>query len=175
MNENYLKILNDLNHSQRQRIIESNRTRYTISAMSEKIKKDLVLVKFDVKEYLDRLKKYKVNRSPYQNYYDYDLELDFSIDTKNPESINNKIYDDRWYYYKAYHYQKLGLFLRKEVPPFKIRLSHLSQDIIYELNQFDLKNRRFVLKQAISRIFEDINFDLYHDSVSANLGVELVD
>src|SRR5215204_4544636 len=147
MNENYLKILNDLNHSQRQRIIESNRTRYTISAMSEKIKKDLVLVKFDVKEYLDRLKKYKVNRSPYQNY------------------------DDRWYYYKAYHYQKLGLFLRKEVPPFKIRLSHLSQDIIYELNQFDLKNRRFVLKQAISRIFEDINFDLYHDSVSANLGV----
>ena len=23
--------------------------------------------------------------------------------------------------------------------------------------------------------FEDINFDLYHDSVSANLGVELVD
>ena len=109
-----------------------------------------------------------------QYYYDYDNELDFSIDTKDPKSIEKKIYDDRWYYYKAYHYQKLGLFLRKDAPPFKVSLSHLSEEIIYELSQLGKNDRKFVLKQAVGRIFEDINFNLYHDSISANLEVVLV-
>ena len=46
--------------------------------------------------------------------------------------------------------------------------------MIYELSQLDEKDRKFVLKQAVSRIFEDINFNLYHDSISANLKVILV-
>jgi hypothetical protein len=97
------------------------------------------------------------------------LELDFSVNPKIPFNI-----DDRWYYYKSYHYQKLGLFLRKDVPHFKVSLSHLSPEIIYELNQLDFKDRRFVLKQSVSRIFEDINFDLYHDSISDRLEVVIV-
>jgi hypothetical protein len=45
--------------------------------------------------------------------------------------------------------------------------------MVYELSQLDKKDRKFVLKQAIGQIFEDINFDLYHDSISANLEVVL--
>jgi hypothetical protein len=165
------KILNDLVHSQDQRIIESNRrTRYTIAAISEKIKRDLASVIFDINDYKDKIAEYKQNRPINQHYYDYELELDFSDNPKIPFDI-----DDRWYYYKAYHYLKLGLFLnKKEAPPFNVKIDHLSQDIIYELRQLDSKDRKFVLKLAVSRIFEDINFDLYHDSISANLEVILV-
>jgi len=42
------------------------------------------------------------------------------------------------------------------------------------LSQLDEKDRRFVLKQAVGRIFEDINFNLYHDSISTNLEIVLV-
>ena len=165
------KIRNDLINSQDKQIVESNRrTRYTISAISERIKRDLAGVTFDINEYKDKIAEHKKKRSVNQHSYDYDLELDFS----NKPIISFDI-DDRWYYYKAYHYLKLGLFLnKKEAPPFKVKVDHLSSDIIYELSQLDSKDRKFVLKQAVSRIFEDINFDLYHDSVSANLEVILV-
>jgi hypothetical protein len=142
--------------------------RYTFSAIPDKIKKELAVIKFDVDEYVKEIEKYKKVRPSNQYYYDYDLELDFS---ENP-NISFDI-GDRWYYYKAYHYQKLGLFLRKDAPPFKISLSHLSQEMVYELSQLDKKDRKFVLKQAIGQIFEDINLDLYHDSISANLEVVL--
>ena len=150
------------------------KNRYSFSAIPDKIKKELAMIKYDVNEYLKEIKEYKKDRPLNQYYYDYDKELDFSIDTKDPKSIEKKIYDDRWYYYKAYHYLKLGLFLRKDAPPFKVSLSHLSPEIIYELSQLNKKDRKFVLKQAVGRIFEDINFDLYHDSISANLEVVLV-
>lgn len=165
------KILNDLVQSQDQRIIESNRrTRYTISAISEKIKRDLASVTFDINYYKDKIAEHEKKRSANQCYYDYELELDFSSKPKIPFDI-----DDRWYYYKAYHYLKLGLFLQKEAPLFKVKIDHLSSEIIYELNQLDEQDKRFVLKQAVSRIFEDINFELYHDSISLNLRVVLVD
>lgn len=149
--------------------------RYTFDAIPEYIKKELAKVTFDVNEYLEQIKQHKSNRSPKQYYYDYDLELDFSIDPDNPKNIKLKIYDDRLYYYKAYHYQKLGLFQKPDAPPFKVRLSHLSHSVVFELSELCEKDRKFVLKQAISRIFEDINFALYHDSISGNLGVILVD
>lgn len=142
--------------------------RYTQSGLIDKIKKELAIVKFDVEKYKKAIEKHKKNRPSHQYYYDYDLELEFS---ENP-TISFDI-DDRWYYYKAHHYQKLGLFLRKDIPPFKVNLSHLSPDIIYELSQLDKSDRRFVLKQAVGRIFEDINFNLYHDSISPNLEVIL--
>jgi hypothetical protein len=147
---------------------------YVFTAIPDKIKKELAIVKFDVNEYLKEIDKYKKDRPSNQIYYDYDKELDFSVDTKEPESIKRKIYDERWYYYKAYHYLKLGLFLRKDAPPFKVSLSHLSPEIIYELNQLSEKDRKFVLKQAVGRLFEDINFDMYHNSISANLEVILI-
>jgi hypothetical protein len=148
--------------------------RYAFSALPDTIKKELAIVELNVNGYLKKIDKYKQERPLNQFYYDYDLELDFSIDTKDSESIKKKIYDKRLYYYKAYHYLKLGLFLRKDAPPFKVSLSHLSQEIIYELSQLSDKDRKFVLKQAVGRIFEDINFDLYHDSISANLEVKLI-
>ena len=147
---------------------------YTFLSIPDKIKKELAIVKFNVDEYLKEIEKYKKDRPLNQYYYHYDKELDFSIDTKDPKSIEEKIYDERWYYYKAYHYQKLGLFIRKDAPPFRVSLSHLSEEMVYELNQLDKKDRKFVLKQAVSRIFEDINFNLYHNSISANLEVILV-
>jgi hypothetical protein len=112
---------------------ESARTRYTLSATIDKIKKVLASVT-----------------------YNEDIE-------------------DRLYYYQAYDFQKLGLYKREDVPAFKIKLNHLPHDIIYELSTFDANTRRFVLKQAVSRIFEDINFDLYHNSISNRLEVSLVD
>jgi hypothetical protein len=150
------------------------KNRYTFLALPDKIKKELAIVKFDVNDYLEEIDKSKKDRPSNQCYYDYDLELDFSINTKDVTSIERKIYDKRWYYYKAYHYLKLGLFLKKDAPPFKISLSHLSPPILYELKQLNDKDRKFVLKQAVGRIFEDINFNLYHDSISANLEVVLV-
>ena len=143
--------------------------RYTFSAIPDKIKKELAIIKFDIEEYKKEIDKYRTNRSLNQRYYDYELELDFSENPKISFDI-----DDRLYYYRAYHYLKLGLFIRKDAPLFKISLSHLSADMIYELSQLDENDRKFVLKQAVSRIFEDINFNLYHDSISANLEVVLV-
>ena len=144
-------------------------SRYTISAITEKIKKELAIVKFNIEKYNKEIDKYRKNRSLTQRYYDYDLELDFSNNPKIPFDI-----DDRLYYYKAYHYQKIGLFNREDVPTFKVKLGHLSHDLIYELAQLNDQYRKFVLKQAVSRIFEDINFDLYHDSISNRLEVELI-
>ncbi len=143
--------------------------RYTQSGLIDKIKKELAIVKFDVEKYNKEIEKNKKNRPSNWCYYDYNLELEFSENPKISFDI-----DDRWYYYKAYHYQKLGLFLRKDIPPFKVNLLHLSPDMIYELIQLDKSDRRFFLKQAVSRIFEDINFDLYHDSISLNLEIILV-
>ena len=150
------------------------KNRYTFSAIPDKIKKELAIVTFDKEEYIKKIDENKQDRFPNQCYYDYDLELDFSIDTKDYECIEKKIYDDKLYYYKAHQYLKLGLFLKKDAPLFKVSLSHLSQEIILELKQLDKKDRRFVLKQAVGRIFEDVNFNLYHDSISTNLEVVLV-
>ena len=83
--------------------------------------------------------------------------------------------DERLYYYQAYDFQKLGLYKREDVPTFKIKLNDLPNDIIYELSILDSNTRRFVLKQAVARIFEDINYDLYHNSISNRLEVALVD
>ena len=135
-----------------------------------KIKKELVVRKFDIEKYKQDIEKNRKYRTKGHDYYDYELELDFSKNPKIPFNI-----DDRWYYYKAYHYQKIGLFLKEDVPPFKVKLSHLSQEMICELSQLDMKDREYVLKQAVGRIFEDINFELYHDSISKILKVKLVE
>ena len=87
---------------------------------------------------------------------------------------NNTDTKTKTYYLQAYDFQKLGLYKRENAPAFEVKLSHLPHDIIYELVQLDEQDRKFVLKQAVSRIFEDINFDLYHSSISVNLKVMLV-
>lgn len=87
---------------------------------------------------------------------------------------NNTDTKTKTYYLQAYVFQKLGLYKRENAPAFEVKLSHLPHDIIYELVQLDEQDRKFVLKQAVYRIFEDINFDLYPSSISVNLKVMLV-
>lgn len=87
---------------------------------------------------------------------------------------NNTDTKTKTYYIQAYDFQKLGLYKRENAPAFEVKLSDLPHDIIYELVQLDEQDRKFVLKQAVSSIFEDINFDLYHSSISVNLKVMLV-
>jgi hypothetical protein len=142
---------------------------YTQSSLVDIIKKQLATVLLDQESYIQEIQKYKKNRQSNQYNYDYKLELDFSDNPKIPFAI-----DGRWYYYKAFQFQKLGLFKREDVPTFKVQLSHLTNEIIYALTQLDIETCKFVLKQAVSRIFEDINFDLYHDSISDRLEVILV-
>lgn len=60
---------------------------YTFSAIPDKIQKELVIIKFNVNEYLKEIDKYKKDRPLNQFYYDYDKELDFSIDTKDPNPV----------------------------------------------------------------------------------------
>jgi hypothetical protein len=151
-----------------------SRNRYTKSALTDRIKKTLATTKLNIEEYINNIEKHKNNRDPNKYYFDYYQELDFSIDTEDPKSIERKIYDDRLYYYKAHHYLKLGLFLKKDAPIFKVNIDHMPSEIIYELSQLDSEDRRIFLKQAVSRIFEDVNFDVYHDSISANMKVILV-
>jgi hypothetical protein len=169
------KIINNTKLSAMQTNNENFQTRYTKSAIVQKTKQDLAIVNFDVNEYFLKVKEQIKYRSINQRYYDYDLELDFSINTQDLKNIDSKIYDDRWYYYKAHHFLKLGLFLKKDVPAFKVKVSDLSPEMVYELTQLDYQDRKFVLKQAISRIFEDINFDLFHNSISSHLEVKLVE
>jgi len=82
-----------------------------------------------------------------------------------------KIYDNRKYYNQAHNLLKIGAF--KPVPYFIIHLSDLYQEIIVELYKLDHRDRAFVLKQAVGRIFEDVNFKLYHNSISRVLKVKL--
>jgi hypothetical protein len=49
----------------------------------------------------------------------------------------------------------------------------LAPKIIREL--YDLDIRKYVLKEAVGRIFEDIDSELYHNSISRVLEVKLKD
>ncbi len=147
---------------------------YTFSALVSKLKKELAKVDLNVDNYLEEIKKHKKNRSINALYYDYRLGLDFSIDVEDPKSIKEKIYNDRKYYYHAFHFLKIGAFKSNEVPIFWIDVSDLSKEMIYEIKKLEPVDRYQLLKQAVVRIFEDINFDLFHDSISSNLKVGFI-
>ncbi|MDP9197333.1 MAG: hypothetical protein M3O24_02070 [Thermoproteota archaeon] len=89
------------------------------------------------------------------------------------EEDKNKAIDFRKYYNQAYHFLKIGHLER--VPKFLISMQDLEPSLLRELANLDNENRNFVLKQAVGRIFEDINSRLYHASISKLLEVELVD
>jgi hypothetical protein len=84
---------------------------------------------------------------------------------------SKKVYDERKYYNRAHHFLKIGAF--KTVPSFQIHVSDLSSKFVRELNELDREDLKYVLKQAVGRIFEDINFELYHNSISKVLKVGL--
>lgn len=80
-----------------------------------------------------------------------------------------KIYDNRKYYNQAHTLLKIGTC--RPVPHFQVSISDLWPELPSVL---DKRDRSFVLKQAVCRIFEDINSKLYHDSISRVLEVRLI-
>jgi DNA modification methylase len=83
-----------------------------------------------------------------------------------------KIFDNRKYYNQAHDLLKIGAF--RPVPPFPVSVSDLWLGLLKELWILDKTDREFVLKQAVGRIFEDINSQLYHNSISRVLEVRWV-
>jgi hypothetical protein len=81
-----------------------------------------------------------------------------------------KIYGDRKYYNQAFDLLSIGAY--KPVPLFIINLSDLPKSLRAELSTLDKNTRDFVLKQAVGRIFEDNNADLFHNSISRVLRVK---
>lgn len=101
-----------------------------------------------------------------------------TVDLKSTKVKTNSLdsggnYDTRKYYNQAHDYLKVGAF--KRPPPFLISLSDLPDRLVKELAELENRDRVFVLKQAIGRIFEDVNGKLYHDSVSRVLEIGLVE
>jgi len=74
-------------------------------------------------------------------------------------------------YYDQTEYLQHRIAVYKPTPIFKIYLSDLSPEIVKELHNLDIQTRQFVIKQAVGRIFEDLNPELYHNSISSVLKV----
>lgn len=84
----------------------------------------------------------------------------------------NKVIDFRKYYNQVYHYLKIGAL--KTVPKFLVSLSELSPLLVKELADFEREDRHYIVKQAVALIFQEINSELYHNSIARTLEVQLV-
>jgi len=92
---------------------------------------------------------------------------------KGQAPANTKVYDERKYYNLCFNSLLIGA--HRPVKPFPVSVSDLSAKLLKELVLLEKNRRRYVLKQAVGRIFEDIDSQLYHDSISRVLEVVLVD
>jgi hypothetical protein len=102
----------------------------------------------------------------------YHLSKVVGVETRSKEDNElkqHRIFGDRRYYNQAFDLLRIGAY--KPVPYFIINLSDLSEELRKELSSLDKQSRQFVLKQAIGRIFEDVNSDLFHKSISRVLQV----
>ena len=138
---------------------------FTDSALTEKIKRDLASTNIHIEKYNQEIEKHRGTES--KNHYDYDLDLDFDI--------NLRILDDRKYYYRAFHYQKIGLFKDEDIPWLKISLLDLSLESLQALLQLEPSEREHIAKQAYGRIFEDTNPDIYRNSISSIMKIKFID
>lgn len=93
------------------------------------------------------------------------------------EKIINKytgqITEYRKYYLQVLDMQKIGLLNPEMTKPFVINLSDLPDKVKIELQSLDKLERGYVIRQAVARLFEDVNSRLYHDSISRVLKVVL--
>lgn len=97
------------------------------------------------------------------------LKFHLSKNTISKREESN-IFGDRKYYNRAFDLLRIGAY--KPAPYFVINLSDLSEELRRELSSLDKLTRQFVLKQTVGRIFEDINSDLFHKSISRVLQVK---
>ena len=81
--------------------------------------------------------------------------------------------EGRKYYDQAYRMQNIGAL--RPTPSFIIHLSDLTPKLIKQISELDNESRGYVLCQAVGRIFEDLNSELYHNSISKVLKVRLED
>lgn len=90
-----------------------------------------------------------------------------------PKGHPNKAIDPRKYYNQCFHFLKIGCL--KPVPRYLVSLSELSPRLVKELADLDKSDRNYVLKQAVALIFQEINNELYHNSISRVLKVHLIE
>lgn len=90
-----------------------------------------------------------------------------------PKGHNNKVKDYRKYYNQAYHYLKIGAL--KTVPKFLVSLSELTPRLVNELADFKKQDRNYIVKQSVGLIFQEINSELYHNSIARALEVQLIE
>jgi hypothetical protein len=95
---------------------------------------------------------------------------DFIIQALKHELATFEVNGSRPYYEQA-RYLIYRIPVHRPIPPFKISWSHLSQRMQKELESLDKVTLRFVLRQGVGRIFEDIKSSYYHTSVSKLLEV----
>lgn len=127
-------------------------------------------------------------KNKWDNDYQYKNEdnvwsMEFQIDklkqylAMNAKIILNhktgQITELRKYYLQVFDMQKIGALDRSMVKPFVIHLSDLPKKMIIELIDLNEKNRTYVLIQAVGRLFEDVNYQLYHNSISRILSIRL--
>lgn len=90
------------------------------------------------------------------------------------ESINHK---DKKIHIRKYYRQARELFkwipIAKPSPAFIIYISDLTPELKAELEQLITppENLRYVLTQAVGRVFENLDFEYYHLSIARNLSV----
>jgi hypothetical protein len=81
------------------------------------------------------------------------------------------VFDNRKYYNRAYEYLKYDRFNPES--SFIINLSDLTPALINEFYALNDSNRELVLELSVAAIFEYINSELYHNSISMILNVRL--
>jgi hypothetical protein len=99
------------------------------------------------------------------------LKQHLAIYTEVKTNSEGKTIHVRIYYDQALQMLKIGAY--NPVPKYIIRFSHLTPRLQNELDQLHDIDLIYVLKQVVSRIFEDINLELYHNSISRVLRVVL--
>jgi hypothetical protein len=92
--------------------------------------------------------------------------------TKSAVEHNDKSITIHKYYNQAHRLGK-WICIAKPVPVFIVNISDLTPRIIAELKALD--DPEYVLKSAVGRIFENIDFRQYHLSIAAKLKVRLQD
>ena len=82
------------------------------------------------------------------------------------EIVNDKgeSVTSRKYYDLAFELRLIGVL--RPTPIYQIHRVDLTSRLLNELDALDPYSRSYVLHQAVGRIFEDINFELYHNSIS---------
>jgi hypothetical protein len=92
--------------------------------------------------------------------------------TKEIVKHNGKCVNVYKYYSQAFRLLR-WIPIAKPTPEFVVNMSDLTTRIIAELKTLEKDGSQYVLKQAVRRIFENINFRQYHLSIARNLEVIL--